>query len=436
MTTKNDYSNFQNHAKGAGSNLCEAILLAAGFLRDVRAGISLTQSLANAPQENRGAAQSLTFEALRFKPKIIQALKTFLHKAPDPEVEDLFIIALATLFQESANKYPSHTLVNEVVKAADKSLQTRHAKGLLNAVLRRVIENPKVLEVDLVDAQYPSWWVKQLKRSYPDRFQEILEINLKPAKMFLRVNQRKSTVRDYQEKLKEAGIATLEIPKQWQSFAPNCLALEESVPVKKLPGFEDGFVSVQDLGAQMAAQLINPKLGEKILDACAAPGGKASQLLELSSVELDVLEISSERMKRVQENFNRLGLQGNLIVGDAANPQSWYQGLPYDAILADVPCSATGIIRRHPDILYLRRGEDIKKLQELQRHIVKELWTLLKPGGRLLFVTCSILPSEGEEQCEWFSKNLENALRLDCLGQLLPTTWHDGFFYGILQKKR
>jgi 16S rRNA (cytosine967-C5)-methyltransferase len=420
--------------KSAGSNLCDAILQAADLLNQVRLGVSLTEALSKTSSENRSAAQSLSFEALRFKPRIIQGLQGFLHKPLDPEVEDLFVIALSTLFDESANHYAAHTLVNEVVKAADKSLRTRHAKGLLNAVLRRVIENPQVLQVDVMDAQYPVWWVKSLKKAYPETFKSILETNLLPAKMFLRVNTRHTTVAKYLEQLRLAQIPTLIIPQHLQELAPQAIALESSVPVSRLPNFEDGDISVQDLGAQIAAHLIDPQDQEKILDACAAPGGKASHLLELANLSLDILEISSERMKRVEENLKRLGLNGNLIIGDASEPLTWFSGQPYDAILADVPCSASGIIRRHPDILYLRRGGDITQLQKLQRQIISQLWSLLKPGGRMVFVTCSILPQEGEEQCIWFSKNLGNALRLDCIGQLLPNAWHDGFFYGMFEK--
>jgi 16S rRNA (cytosine967-C5)-methyltransferase len=420
--------------KGIGSNLCDAICLSAQLLKHVRTGISLTAALAQVPADHRSAVQSLTFEALRFKPKILQALQAFLHKSPDIEVEDLLVIAVATLFAESGNHYAPHTLVNEVVKAADKNLQTRHAKGMLNAVLRRIIENPAALNISVQDAQYPSWWVKYLKKSYPVNFSEILETNLMPAKMFLRVNPRKTTVAHYLEKLREAEIDTLEIPMEWQQLAPNAVALASSLPVKKLPGFDEGLVSVQDLGAQIAAHLVAPSTAQRILDACAAPGGKASQMLELADISLDVLEISEERMERVQESLDRLNLHANLIIGDAAKPNAWFRGELYDSILADVPCSATGIIRRHPDILYLRKAEDIGQLQKMQREIVSQLWALLKPGGRLIFVTCSILPQEGEDQYAWFSKNLENAVALPSLGQLLPSKWHDGFYYGVLQK--
>lgn len=437
MSLENQIQNQEKQStKVFGSNLCESILLAADFLDQVRQGSSLTEALAKAPSENRSAAQSLSFEALRYKPKIIEALKQFINKAIDPEVEDILLIAISTLFKDSMNQYAAHTLVNETVNAAQKSIRTRYAKGLINAVLRRVIENPQALEITVEDAQYPAWWVKNLKKSYPQTFQPILETYLKPAKMFLRVNSRKSDVQTYLKKLALAEIETIEIPLEWQQLAPCCIALKNSVPVNKLPGFMEGEVSVQDLGAQMAAGLLAPKRSERYLDACAAPGGKASHLLELEDIDLDVLEISQDRMVRVEEGFKRLQLSAHLIIGDACDSSTWAKGKLYDAILADVPCSATGIIRRHPDILYLRRGSDIAELQQLQRKIVGELWQSLKPGGRMLYVTCSILPQEGESQIEWFLEHLKDALRLESLGQLLPNDWHDGFYYGMLEKKK
>ena len=436
MRLDNPEPNPQNQHKSAGSNLCETLLLAAHLLSEVRDGVSLTQALSLAPMENRAAAQSLSYDALRFKPKILEALKPFLRKEIEPEVEDLFVLALCTQFAESQNQYTAYTLVNETVNAAQKSLRTRHAKGLINAVLRRVLEKPEGLRIDVLEAQYPSWWVKSLKKAYPQNIAPILETNLKPAKMFLRVNSQKISKQHYETQLQNAGIPTQEIPLQWQTRAPEAIALQDSMPVHLLPGFNEGLFSVQDLGAQIAAHLIAPKNKEYILDACSAPGGKATHLLELADIALDVLEVSEARMGKVKENLLRLGLHANLLIGDASQPQSWWSKHFYDAILADVPCSATGIMRRHPDILYLRRSADIIELQKLQRKIIFELWQLLKPGGRMLFITCSILPQEGELQMEWFVENLKDALRLECLGQILPEEWHDGFFYGMLQKKR
>ena len=422
--------------KSLGSNLAETITLSAKLLDQVRHGTSLTEALSNCPSENRSAAQSLTFDALRFKPKILQALNSYLRKEIDTEVEDIFIVSISTLLNESQNKYTPYTLVNETVKATEKSVKTRHAKGLINAVLRKIIDNPQSWNISPLDAQYPSWWVKSLKRAYPNNLNDILEANLKPSKMFLRVNRKKISRHDYYELLQKANFKHLEIPQKWQDLAPDAIALQSSIPVQQLPGFTEGYISIQDLGAQITTHLIAPKNGEIILDACSAPGGKASALLEYADIELDALEISETRMQRVQENIKRLDLSANLIIGDATTPANWSKGKFYDVIVADVPCSATGIMRRHPDILYLRRLEDIKHLQDLQRKIVLELWQLLKPGGRMLFVTCSIFPQEGEEQLSWFAQNLKDALRLECLGQLLPDEWHDGFFYGMLQKNR
>lgn len=436
MRLDNPEPNHQNQQKSAGSNLCETILLAAHLLSEVRDGVSLTQALSTVQIENRAAAQSLSYDALRFKPKILEALKPFLRKELEPEVEDLFLLALCTQFAESQNQYTAYTLVNETVNAAQKSLRTRHAKGLINAVLRRVLEKPEVLMIDVLEAQYPSWWVKILKKAYPQNLVPILEANLRPAKMFLRVNCQKISKQHYVTQLQNAGIPTQEIPMEWQIRAPEAIALQDSMPVHLLPGFREGLFSVQDLGAQIAAHLIAPKDKEYILDACSAPGGKATHLLELADITLDVLEVSESRMEKVKENLLRLNLHANLLVGDASQPNTWWSNHLYDVILADVPCSATGIMRRHPDILYLRRSADIIELQKLQRKIIFELWQLLKPGGRMLFITCSILPEEGELQLEWFLKNLQDALRLECLGQILPDKWHDGFFYGMLQKKR
>lgn len=425
-----------NLKKNVGSNLCETILLAANLLQQVRQGISLTQALGMVSSTNRSAAQSLTYDALRYKPIILEALKPFLHREIDPEVEDLLLITISTLFDQSQNQYTPYTLVNEAVNAAQKSLRTRHAKGLINAVLRKVIDRPTALDIHVMNAQYPSWWVKNLKKAYPDNLQSILETNLKPAKMFLRINSRKISKELYSAALQTANIQSIQIPAKWQDLAPHAIALERSMPVQFLPGFNEGWFSVQDLGAQLAAQILGPLDGEKILDACSAPGGKASHLLEIANIDLDILEISDVRMVRVKENLLRLDLQANCIVGNAAEASAWWQNTLYDAILADVPCSATGIMRRHPDILYLRRHEDIAQLQTLQRKIISELWQLLKPGGRMLFVSCSILPQEGGSQFKWFAENLQDALRLDCLEQLLPNEWHDGFFYGLLKKNQ
>jgi 16S rRNA (cytosine967-C5)-methyltransferase len=205
--------------------------------------------------------------------------------------------------------------------------------------------------------------------------------------------------------------------------------------VQQLPGFQEGYFSVQDLGAQIATQLVDPKNGEYILDACSAPGGKASGLLECANIALDALEISEQRMLRVKENLARLELNANLLIGDATKPSQWWKGGYYDAIVADVPCSATGIMRRHPDILYLRRLEDIKHLQDFTKKNYHRIMETSKTGWSNVICNMFYMPQEGEDQLSWFAENLEDVLRLKCFGQLLPSEWHDGFFYGMLQKK-
>jgi 16S rRNA (cytosine967-C5)-methyltransferase len=218
-------------------------------------------------------------------------------------------------------------------------------------------------------------------------------------------------------------------------LAPEAIRLAHSTPVQQLPGYDLGYFSIQDLGAQFAAHLLPLKPEQIVLDACCAPGGKTTHLLELNTINLKSLEFDASRLTRVQENLSRLGLSSNLVEGDACELSTWWNGEGFDAVLADVPCSASGIVRRHPDILELRRDEDFQQLSITQKKILGNLWTVLKPGGFLLYVTCSIFPEEGENQLQWLMKTFDDAIRLDCLGQLLPNKWHDGFFYGLLQKK-
>jgi 16S rRNA (cytosine967-C5)-methyltransferase len=217
------------------------------------------------------------------------------------------------------------------------------------------------------------------------------------------------------------------------------IVIEDPIPVSQIPGFDDGLVSVQDAGAQLAAKLLSPQAGEYILDACAAPGGKTTHLAELmgsGSYQLLALEIDAERLKKVEGAIERMGLPKHTIrlVQGSASRQDWWDGQAFDKILCDVPCSASGIVRRHPDIVFLRRKEDIAAVIKVQRAILENAWRMLKPGGSLLYVTCSVFPQEGEEQIAWFVSQHPNALRLSAPGQLLPNLNNDGFFYGLLSK--
>jgi 16S rRNA (cytosine967-C5)-methyltransferase len=241
----------------------------------------------------------------------------------------------------------------------------------------------------------------------------------------------------YIKQFQDAGLSIQAVAPVSNQALPNALELINPVPVHQIPGFFDGVCSVQDAGAQLAAYLLNPSKGSRVLDACAAPGGKSAQLLEQFDIQLDALEIDSARAARIEENFARLKLSGGqVLVGDAANPQGWFKGEPYDFILADVPCSASGIVRRHPDIPYLRQEADIQALQITQRKILTALWGVLKPGGRLLYVTCSVFPDEGEIQAKWWVNAMPNAVRLGAPGQLLPNQHHDGFFYALFEKAK
>lgn len=425
----------KNQESGKGANLSQAIWRSAALIGEVRDGVSLTEALSRVPSNLRGACQSLSYNALRNRPIILSALEKFIHRSVSPEIEDLLLIAASTLVPGSPNQYPSHTLVNEAVKAAEKSEETIYAKGMINAVLRRVSENPGLFEFKPSALRhFPAWWLEKLKSAYPSRWKEIILASQKHPPLFLRVNHRKIGLASYLDKLNQAGLKTKLIPEEFQKLAPYAICLETPVPVEALPGFSEGEVAVQDLGAQIAAHLLKPQNGERLLDACAAPGGKTAHLLELADIDLLAIEKDPQRLERINDNLARLELSATVKCGDANEKEQWWDGVPFDAILADVPCSASGIVRRHPDIPYLRRAEDIVNLKITQRKILSNLWQTLKPGGRLLYVTCSIFPEEGESQINWFLKNQPDAVRLPCIGQLLPSDWHDGFFYALLNK--
>lgn len=430
--TTNSPSN--NEPKGA--NLSDVLSASAGTLNALADGVTLTESFNLLPRELRSAVQSFTFTTLRYKARLLHVIYQFINKEPDLEVENLLLLCASVLLPNSPNQYPAHTLVNEAVNAAAKSPKTIYAKGLVNAVLRRCLENRELFIGPIKEDidYFQRWWIKRIKSSYPKNWLQILETNLDEPGFYLRVNTSKITMNDFMELLLEANIATTSIPNHYSCMAPQAIRLQKSQPVLQIPGYDAGYFSVQDLGAQFAANLLKVSKYQKVLDACCAPGGKSTHLLELADLQLTSLEIDPNRIPRVQENMVRLGLHSNLIQGDATDLSSWWDGQSFDAILADVPCSASGIVRRHPDILELRRDSDIAELCILQKKILGNLWQVLKPGGILLYVTCSIFPEEGESQCQWLIKNHTNVLRLDCLGQLLPNQWHDGFFYGLFKK--
>ena len=424
--------------------LSEAITIAAQAIGEVMSGRSLTEVLDQLDAHERPIVQSLTFDALRKWVRSHELIKQFIPKPPPPEVDHLLAVAIALFLQDAVDGkgYAPHTIVDQAVRACGEYDQTMYAKGLVNAVLRKVsltvqpAAGEKRYPPDPIPMYVPAWWRANLKLNYSKVWQSVLFQQAKRAPLILRVNQRQYSRDQYRSLLKEAGIPSNPIEVIAGIQLPSALLLNEPVPVSELPGFYTGAVSVQDAGAQLAAILLNPQSGERILDACAAPGGKTAHLLELAECEMIALEIDGERLGKIGGNLDRLRLHSqnvSILRGDASKA-SWWDGVPFDKILLDAPCSASGIVARHPDIPFLRRETDVKALQQRQRAILRQAWKMLKPGGLLLYVTCSVFPEEGEEQTIWFVSEHSNALRLDSPGQLLPAELNDGFYYALFKK--
>ena len=424
--------------------LSEAITIAAQAVSEVMSGRSLTEVLDQLEAHERPIVQSLSFDALRKWVRSHEFIQQLIPKTPPPEVDHLLSVAIALFLQDpmESKGYPAHTIVDQAVKACGEYDQTMYAKGLVNAVLRKVslvVQPPageKHFPPDPIPMYVPAWWRANLKRNYSKAWQSILFQQAKRAPLILRVNQRQYTREQYQSLLSEAGISSKPIVELAGVQLPSALLLSEAVPVSDLPGFYTGAVSVQDAGAQLAAILLSPQAGELVLDACAAPGGKTAHLLELAVCAMYALALDGDRIGKIGGNLDRLRLQSDrvrVLRGDASKA-AWWDGNPFDKILLDAPCSASGIVSRHPDIPFLRREADIRALQERQRAILNQAWKMLKAGGTLLYVTCSIFPEEGEEQAVWFAEQHPNAVRLTAPGQILPGELNDGFYYALFKK--
>ncbi len=411
------------------------IKLAAEVIASVLAGRALSQALANAPlarlsASDRGAAQDISYGALRYRGTLDAVLAQLVKKPLDsPETHALLLAALYQLTYTAAAPY---AVVDNAVNAAPERL-----KALTNAVLRNFLRSRETL----LDAarqgvegrsNFPQWWVLKLQAAYPERWGSILDASQQHPPMTLRVNRKQSSTENYL-----AALQATDLPaRQTGAWA---LTLEKPVAVEKLPGFSHGAVSVQDAGAQWAASLLDAQDGMRVLDACAAPGGKTGHILELAAVSVLALDVDAARLKRVQQNLDRLQLSAQLKTGDAAVPKTWWDGKPFDRILADVPCTASGVVRRNPDIKWLRQPQDIKKFARQQSAILDALWPTLAPGGKLLYVTCSIFAEENQGQIQAFLSRHQDAIQMalpDELGdgQLLPDEHHDGFFYALLAR--
>ena len=421
--------------------LSEAITIAAQALGEVMHGRSLGEVLEQLSAQERPIVQSLTFDALRKWTSSQELIKEFVPKTPPPETAYLLSVAIALFLHGEQKTYAAHTIVDQAVEACGQYDKTLYAKGMVNAVLRKVSQKlqavvDKGYAPDPISMYYPAWWRANLKKSYPKEWQAIGFQQAQRAPLILRVNERQHTRDQYQVMLSQVGIASKTIDTLAGIPLPSALILEEAVPVSDLPEFYSGAVSVQDAGAQLAAILLNPQAGDLILDACAAPGGKTAHLLELADADVVALEIDKERLTRIGGNLDRLRLHSErvqILRGDASQP-SWWDGRSFDKILLDAPCSASGIVARHPDIPFLRRASDIAQLQQKQQGILAQAWQMLKPDGVLLYITCSIFPEEGEDQAKWFAAEYPNALRLSAPGQILPSATNDGFYYALFKK--
>ena len=408
-----------------------SLLLAARVIAAVRAGQSLTQALrllSDAAPATRAAAQDVAYGTLRRYGCGEFVLARLLTKPlSHTETEALL---LAALFRLHTRPEAAYMVVDQAVAAAGE-MTGGVFKGLVNGLLRSYLRQRESLEAamagdDEAAQQHPAWWLARLRRAHPEHWQEIVAAGNGPPPMTLRVNRRRATSEAYAARLLEAGSSARQV-------AANALLLAKPVTVDALPGFADGLVSIQDAGAQRAAQLLLPVAGERILDACAAPGGKAAHLLEAADIDLLALDIDATRTRRIEDNLRRLGLVAKVGVADCRASADWWDGRPFDAILADVPCSASGVVRRHPDIKYLRRESDIRRFALLQADLLDHLWPLLKPGGRLLYATCSVFPEENEGQIDAFLVRQPTARRL-VEERLLPREEHDGFYYALLRK--
>ena len=437
---------------------------AASVLMAVRQGRSLTVALEEVETGLRPGVQALSFHVLRWLGRAEALRQQLAIRPPPPEADALLCVALALIWKgmpalasapgNSGPLYTDYTLVDQAVEAAKRSELTRHQASFINGCLRRFLREPDalVLRTDKNPQavwNHPQWWIDRLRRDHPEHWQAILQANnIRPA-LILRINERKTTQAGYLRALDAINIIAYPIQEQGV-----VLASAQAVP--SLPGYAEGLFSVQDAAAQRAAPLLLNALAVasgsaaplRILDACAAPGGKTAHLLELADCEVTALDVDAKRCERMAQNLQRLGLRAQIVVGDAAQPASWWDGELFDGILLDAPCTASGIVRRHPDVRWLRRPGDVAQLAGIQSQLLKTLWPLLKPGGRLVYCTCSVFRAEGEAQIQTFLAHHTDAGLMPSPGHLLPQISasspvfpdnlageHDGFYYAVLEKR-
>ena len=411
---------------------------------------ALTAALAGRA-ELRPSAQDAVYTAVRHLAASERLVERLAPRAPAPEVAALLAVALGQLQRE---RHAVHTVVDQAVAAAQQSPSTRAASGFVNAVLRNFLRRQGTLLAEVradesVRYNLPAWWIERLRAEYPRDWAAIADSQRQPPPLILRVNSRRRTAHEYVTRLAQHAIEATQVGAQ-------AVWMHQPRPVADIPGFAEGDVSVQDAGAQLAAPWLEVRPGMRVIDACAAPGGKTAHLAELGATDLIALELDGARASRIGDNLRRIQLTARVIVGDAVHPDTWLQAAgsgSFDRILLDAPCTASGIVRRHPDIPWLRRPADVAQLTTVQAELLDALWPLLNAGGRLLYVVCSLFPEEGREQIARFRQRHFDVRQLNLpASQLLPAavaepavvsawqgsdlpTLHDGFFYALLEKR-
>lgn len=421
----------------------------AGILRDEGSLTSLLPAFQGKVEErNRALFQDLCYGTLRWYPRIAVILQQLLAKPLKNKDFDIQALLAIGIYQLSETRIPDHAALNETVSAST-ALKKGWSKALVNGVLRGFLRRREEIAAQLSKHRqfanaHPDWLLDRWAKAFPEHCEQIIAANNQRPPMTLRSNCRQIDRDLYLEELRQAGLNA-----RPTLHSLSGVTLEEPLAIEAIPGFTTGRVSVQDEAAQLAAELLQPRPEERILDACCAPGGKTCHILELTDNRAEVLglDLDADRLNKVRQNLERLSLSAELIAGNACATADWWDGRPFDRILLDAPCSATGVIRRHPDIKLLRRAEDIDKLAALQLAMLQALWPLLKPGGYLLYATCSTLPQENDEVIKVFQRSTAgvNLLAIDAVWgiptkagrQLLPEPGgNDGFYYSKLEKQQ
>jgi 16S rRNA (cytosine967-C5)-methyltransferase len=409
----------------------------------------LPQQIAKIDIKDKGLLQELCYGVLRHLPELEHDVRDFIKKPFSGKQRVGHFLLLVGIYQIKYTRIPDHAAFNETVSAC-KPLKCDHLKGVINGVLRNFQRQqtqltgkslptvPKLPEA--IAFNHPSWFIKKLQSGYPDNWQDILKANMQRPPMWLRVNVLHHSIDQYLTLLVAEKIAYSYVDEK-----SSAIRLTDAIDVNNLPGFQLGWVSIQDGAAQQAALLLDCQPDDNVLDCCAAPGGKTCHILEYSPKikALTAIDIEASRLLRIHENLQRLNLQAQVITADASTPEKWWNGVLFDRILLDAPCSGTGVIRRHPDIKWLRKSQDIAVLADLQQDILKNVWSLLKPGGTLLYATCSVLPEENSQQIQHFVAENSDAEHIAITNNVNDVGWQilsndnsmDGFYFAKLVKK-